>query len=196
MSTTPLWLPLLVAALGIVGTVGGTVGGVVLTQRQASRREELSWLRERKREQERWAREDAERTFSDRREAYVEFYEALEDMALLIYRFGTGQSQESPINDGRLPDDFQLQAFRKLQRLRLYAITSTAEAGEKAYDAAWEWGDSTRFDDDNSQFYEYKTEFDAARQQLQGAIRNDLGVPSTADSWLITLTAPDGRPPK
>ena len=49
MSPTPLWVPLLVAGLGIVGTVAGTVSGVVLPRRKADQRDSLSWDRERKR---------------------------------------------------------------------------------------------------------------------------------------------------
>ncbi len=39
MNTTPLWVPLVVAAMGLVGTVAGTVGGVLITQLMAKRRE-------------------------------------------------------------------------------------------------------------------------------------------------------------
>lgn len=193
VSTTPLWLPLLVAALGIIGTVAGTVAGVVLTQRQASRRDELVWSRERTRERERWAREDAERTFNHRRDVYEEFYETLRDMTLLIYNFGIGLSEESESNDGHLPFDFQLQAFRKLQRLRLYALPATAQAAEHAYNSAWRWGDRTRFNQDSEQFYEDQNDFDNAEERLRDAIRGDLSVPSTRDSWLSTLTEPSGQ---
>lgn len=95
------------------GTVGGTVVGVVLTQRQASRRDAIAWERERTRERERWAREDADRTFSYRRDAYVDFYESLRDMAFLIYNFGMGLAGE-PDDEGRPPPDFQLLTFRNL----------------------------------------------------------------------------------
>src|SRR6266568_4922156 len=122
---TSTWLPLLVAALGIVGTVGGTVTGVVLTQRQASRRDAITWARERERERERWAREDADRTFSNRRDTYVDFYESLRDMAFLVYNFGMGLVEEPDGDDGRLPFDFQLPTFRKLQHLRIYATPLT-----------------------------------------------------------------------
>jgi hypothetical protein len=193
MTTTPLWVPLLVTALGIIGTVAGTVTGVVLTQRQASRRDDLNWSRERERERERWAREDADRTFSHRRDAYVDFYEALRDMAFLIYNFGMGLSEEPGSDEGRLPFDFQLRAFRKLQHLRLYAIPATAQAAEDAYNAAWRWGDRTRFAQDDEQFYEDQNDFDTAEEVLRTAIRTDMGVPSTRDSWIATLADPSGR---
>lgn len=54
MSSTPLWVPLVVAALAVLGTLGG----VYVTQRRSDRREAIAWIREPQRERERWARED------------------------------------------------------------------------------------------------------------------------------------------
>jgi hypothetical protein len=64
MGTTPLWVPLVVAVIGLVATIVG----VIITQRRSDRREKIAWERERERERERWAREDAARTFELRRE--------------------------------------------------------------------------------------------------------------------------------
>jgi hypothetical protein len=186
---TSTWLTVLVAAVGLVGTVGGTVAGVVLTQRQASRRDAIAWERERTRERERWAREDADRTFSHRRDAYVDFYESLRDMAFAIYSFGMGLAGEPDENDGRLPPDFQLLTFRKLQHLRIYATPVSAEAADNAYSAAWRWGQDTRFSQDDEQFYESQFHFDEAEEQLRNAIRSDLGIPETVGSWEATVLA-------
>jgi hypothetical protein len=65
VATTPIWVPLVVALLGL--------GGILLTQRRADRREDARWQREREREQALWAREDAARSYEQRREAYVAF---------------------------------------------------------------------------------------------------------------------------
>jgi hypothetical protein len=43
--TTPLWVPLLVAGLGLLGTIIGTVSGVLITQRRSDRRELAAWER-------------------------------------------------------------------------------------------------------------------------------------------------------
>ena len=72
MATTPL----LVAILGLVTTAGGTLGGVWITQRRSDRRETIAWERQREREREAWAREDAARTFDRRRDGYVALYKA------------------------------------------------------------------------------------------------------------------------
>ena len=61
-----LWVPLVVAAIGLLGTSVGTIAGVLVTQRRADRREGLARKREQQRERERWAREDALRTFEQR----------------------------------------------------------------------------------------------------------------------------------
>ncbi|KXX60281.1 hypothetical protein AZG88_38225 [Rhodococcus sp. LB1] len=73
---TPLWVPLVVAAIGLITTVTG----VVVTQILANRRERASWNRDLQREQVRWTREDQRLTFEQRRTAYVEFYESLRRM--------------------------------------------------------------------------------------------------------------------
>jgi hypothetical protein len=127
---TPLWVTLLIAALG----VAGTVSGVIITQRWADGRE--SRLREidRKREQERWAREDQVRTFDHRREAYTNFFENLKAMA----------RQASPAT--RLDPPHPLQAdwfeptFLSLNRLLIFGSAAVAEAAGAAYSACWSWG--------------------------------------------------------
>jgi hypothetical protein len=75
-ATTPIWVPLAVAVLGLLATAGGAIAGVLITQRRSDRREDMAWSRERERKRERWARDDAARKFELRRSAYVEFYEA------------------------------------------------------------------------------------------------------------------------
>jgi hypothetical protein len=69
MATTPLWVPLAVAGLAVVGTLAG----VVFTQVWNSRLEERRWARESERLREAQAREDANRTYEHRRAAYVDF---------------------------------------------------------------------------------------------------------------------------
>ena len=83
---TPLWVPLVVAGLAVLGTLAG----VLVTQRWSYRREAIAWTRERQREQERWAREDEARTFEHRREACAEFYVAVKALARKAYEHGFG----------------------------------------------------------------------------------------------------------
>jgi hypothetical protein len=103
LAATPLWVPLVVAGLGLAGTIGGTIGGVMIAQRRSDRREELNWNREREREKERWAREDVARTFDHRRDAYSDFYESLREMALTAYNHGMGLRDEEELGEWQLP---------------------------------------------------------------------------------------------
>ena len=107
--TTPLWVPLVVAALGFVSTVVG----IVVTQIMANRRERASWQRDTDREQQRWQREDQARTFEHRHTAYVEFYEALRAMMLRVYDHGMGLSDEG----NELPEGWQNDAAEAVRRL-------------------------------------------------------------------------------
>lgn len=102
VQTTPLWVPIVIAAVGVVGTFGAGVTGVLITQRRADRRDSDAWTREREREAERWAREDEMRTFEHRREAYADFDESLKEMARAAYDHGCGLTDES-----ELPWDWQ-----------------------------------------------------------------------------------------
>jgi hypothetical protein len=74
MATTPIWVPLVIAFIGL--------GGVMLTQYWASRREDTRWRREREHEQARWAHEDNvrsnERTYQRLADSYLEVLRLVE----------------------------------------------------------------------------------------------------------------------
>jgi hypothetical protein len=74
-ATTPLWVPLTIAAVGLTTTVGAAV----LTQWWASRREDVRWSRERNDRHEQWQREDSQRWHQDRQQAYARLIAALGD---------------------------------------------------------------------------------------------------------------------
>jgi hypothetical protein len=77
----PLWVPLVVALLGIAG--------VLSAQILASRREDKRWLREQQREDLRWQRdrqrEREERDYRSRLDAYGRVISALETWAWALY---------------------------------------------------------------------------------------------------------------
>jgi hypothetical protein len=174
MGTTPLWLPLVVAGLGVLGTICGTLAGVLLTQRRADARERLTWERQREEERRRWARDDALRTFEHRRDAYVDFYGALREMAFLAYNHGLGLSEPEELTEG-----WQLPTYRKLQHLQVYATEEVAEAASSAYSAAWYWGYRTEHGRDDDAFYQRQDEYDEKEGQLLVAIRKGLAVPES-----------------
>lgn len=86
-------MPLVVAVIGVLGTSIGTIAGVFITQRRSDRREALAWNRERERERDRWAREDALRNFEQRREAYIGFYKTLREMARMAHDHAMGRAR-------------------------------------------------------------------------------------------------------
>ena len=187
MNTTPLWVPLVVAGIGLLGTIIGTIAGVLITQRRSDRRERESWVRERERERERWAREDALRTFEQRRDAYIDFYESLREMARTAYNHGMGLSEPPREEDeGELPFEWNQETYRKLQHCQVYASPEVLAAADEAYNTCWRWGHAARYGNDDDGFYDRQGAFNSAELVLYDAIRRDLG--------LVGVIGQDGRP--
>lgn len=173
MSTTPLWVPLVVAAMGMAGTLVAGIAGGIITQRWSSTREDKAWARERERERERWVREDEARTFEHRREVIEDFYESVQALARRAYDHGYGFD-----NTPELPFDWNNDAYTKLTRLGLYADRRVADAASSAYNAAWAWGQYGKYDDpDDPDFYERQQKFDDAEHELLVRIRQALAIP-------------------
>jgi hypothetical protein len=166
-------VPLVVAGIGVVGTLAGGIAGGLITQRWANRREDKTWAREREREQQRWAREDEARTFEQRREVVEDFYQAVKALARRAHDHGYGLD-----NTPELPFDWHADAFAKLTRLGLYSDRRVAAAASAAYNAARAWGQYTRYDDpDDPQFYERQEKFDDAEHELLVLMRRALSIP-------------------
>lgn len=142
MTTTPLWVPLVVTGIGVLGTLTAGIASGLITQRWANEREDKAWARERERERDRWAREDEARTFELRREVLEGFYQAVKALARRAYDHGYGFD-----NTPELPFDWHADAFAKLTRLGLYVDRRVYAAAETAYDAACSWGQHTKYDD-------------------------------------------------
>jgi len=187
VTSTPLWVPLVVAGIGLVGTILGTIAGVLITQRRSDRRESEAWIRERERERERWAREDLLRNFEHRREVYTTFYETLREMARTAYGHGMGLSEPPPDEaEGELPFEWNMLAARQHERLRVYASPEVLAAADDAYNACWRWGHLSRHGNDDEAFYDRQDTFNAAELIFYDAIRRDLG--------LTSVIGADGRP--
>lgn len=172
-TTLPLWVPLVVAILGLIGTAGGAIAGVVITQRLSDRRENTAWERELQRERERWTREDLNRTFEQRRAAYVEFYESLAEMAgtVLNHEMGTSKGDE-------LPNKWYLPTFLKLQHLQMYGSKDVSGIATTAYGTCVQWGNRAErgMVMEDGRFYGGNEQFDEEMELLRTAIRRDLGV--------------------
>lgn len=171
--TTATWMPLLVAGVGVAGTLTAGIGGVLVTQRWADRREDHVRARERQREHERSRREDEARTFEHRREAYVEFYVAVKALARTAYSHGYGFT-----DDEELPEGWQDDAAAKLHRLEFYADRPVASAASAAYGAAWSWGVYGKYNDpDDPDFHERQQRYDDAELEMLVLMRHSLSIP-------------------
>jgi hypothetical protein len=182
MSTTPLWVPLLVAALGVVSTLVG----IVVTQIMANRRERANWTRELQREQTRWSREDQARTFSYRRVAYVQFYESLRSaIARINFLIVYG-------SDGaRMPEGWYYELFEKLQHVEMYGSADVVTVAQRAFEVTQAWGDRAgpAVNDEDLDY-----EVSGMASTLLDAIRKDLGVPETPERALpASESQPDTR---
>ena len=182
MTTTPVWVPLVVAVFGMLGAIVGTVAGVLLTQRRSDRRELESWNRERERERERWAREDALRVFEDRRRTYIEFYQSVLQMARRIYDRGFGVFHEEDA-DGDFVFEWNSSTALKLECLRLYASPAVRLAATAAYNACYDWDIQTTDSDayQEGDFAIRRERYETADRKLYEAIREELGVQNPAD---------------
>lgn len=159
---TQWWVPLAAAVIAVLGTLAG----VFITQRWSVQREDARWERERDREREAWAREDAARTFEQRRQVYIDLYTTLQVEAARVER----GLIRALVEEGPLPD--------KLGSLLVYSTPQTEEAATRAYFALGAWVNralesSDPLDDQR----EEQDAYDDAAHELLDAIRNDLGVP-------------------
>lgn len=127
---TSIWPVLVVAALGVVGTLGAAISTQVLTTRRDARRwqeqrqdEERRWERERKDRLELWRREDELRHLEARKDVYIDFMKALWSWGRLaaVVRSGIEAGAKSDLkkNHGELTD-------RGVQVVELLAILELA----------------------------------------------------------------------
>jgi hypothetical protein len=154
MGTTPLWVPLVVAGIAVIGTLAG----VIFTQVWNSRLEERRSARERDRLREAQAREDMNRTYDHRRAAYVDFLQELDRLMNLLH-----PSNREPITYGDPVYD------ELSNRWTLITVYGTEEADSLAYRCLDKLQVSGSHPDDDEVYM--------ARAQYVHQIRNDLGVP-------------------
>jgi hypothetical protein len=163
------WVPLVVAALGVLGTATAGVVGVLITQRRADRREQQLWDRERQREREHWAREDMMRTFDQRQRVYVEYYKSLRAMA------NVADDRANGTKSGPLPKGWGDQTLANAVEMAVFGSSSVAILASDAYYAALQWGTRATFNKElpgNLRENYFKVE-----SALLRLIREELSVP-------------------
>lgn len=109
----PLWVPLVVALLGLAG--------VVTAQLIAGRREDMRWAREQEREELRWLRErqreQDERRYRGRLDAYSQVIGALEAWGWALY-----PAKHWVLNRGQVLDEAQRAELSRLRDLARDAL--------------------------------------------------------------------------
>ncbi|MGB8229553.1 MAG: hypothetical protein WCE78_10955 [Pseudonocardiaceae bacterium] len=159
MATTPIWVPLVVALLGL--------GGILFTQHRADRREDARWQRERERERASWAREDAARSYEQRREAYVAFIKEFRHtcrayIALTDEELG-GRADNEPAFDFLVP------LYDSLLQVEIFG---TKQAADRAAEAYAELHDG---------MFGGSEVTDKGLRPLQREVRRDLSIPDRPD---------------
>lgn len=162
------WVSIVLAGIAVLGSVGGTVAGVVITQRRSDRRDELQWARTRAIERERWAREDALRTFQQRQSCYMEFEDKLRLAALDVYRAGFHPAS-------KLDDDWKTSVYQSLLRLQVFATPEASRSANNAYAALCQWGDQDGIEQIND-FHECEHAYDKKHAEYLRVIRKDLAI--------------------
>jgi hypothetical protein len=177
---TPIWVTLLVVILGLIGTAGGVITGVVISQRQSDIREKAAWQRERERERERWVREDAARTFDMRRDRYVAFYIAADRYFEALF----DRYRSLPFEDSESLDERRRQAWAAmvaaLETLSVYASANVLPLAVAVYNEMnvltnkLSKGKAVETED----LHQFWPAGRSKIQELLNGIRHDLGVPA------------------
>lgn len=158
------WLPLIVALVG----VGGTLAASLLAARAARRRDDRIWERELARERERWSHDREVQIAGQRREAYARFLVAINSMyeQATAYEVGLGPEPKPGFGD---------EAFREWFMLSLFASQEVITAAHDLY------FDTQRFGHFDHQGWHNGTHNEEQPprphfKDLIPAMRRDLGV--------------------
>jgi hypothetical protein len=180
-------MPLWVALIGVLGTVIGAIIGSLITQRRADRRERETWERQSERERALWVREDAARTFEQRRTAYVDFYQASIEAGELFTLHTWAHMLGN--NGADLPELSTTNPSDHLPALYMYATPKVRDLAGQAnhlYIRMKGAFAELKRDPSNDKVDEYGDQWDAALEKLLEAMRKDLGIP---DDTLSDLAA-------
>lgn len=161
MTTTPLWVPLVVAGLGVAGTISAGIW----TQMRADKREDIRWRRDREREDQVAAREVAARAYEYRREAYVRFMTKWREKLVALLDAKEQQASGQWDRDPDPPDDYLVDLFETLIEVDSYGSDATSASAHAAYDALF----ALAF---RGKELDYSVIEDFQRQ-----MRSDLGIP-------------------
>jgi hypothetical protein len=148
----------------------GALGGVVLTQVFAARREDKRWQQERERELGQHEREDRFRDHADRQSAYASLLTAVSGWQFALIRLTDASDESRPELAQKLGErkEHFLHAYNTL---RLLAPAPVKDACGSVFDAMLDVDDSISDGED----VDFDSLSDALRHALE-AMRADLGV--------------------
>jgi hypothetical protein len=162
MTTVPTWIPLVVAVVGVLGTLAAAV----FAQVWQTRREAERWERERKREREIWMREDATRYFDQEREAHMAFLREWQQIHITLWPYAKGQKQRR----GGAGDPLAALHPRFLEVV-VFGTPAAKELADKCMATLRKWGESEGVDEIAASAA-MSSAFDSYVRQ----VRIDLGV--------------------
>jgi hypothetical protein len=152
------WVPLVAALLAGLFTLGS----VTLTQRSAMKRE-------RERLDATWAREDANRSYEHRRDAYVDFVKELHQQQRTSVVVDAEAEEGHGDPNWEFPDDWFDRSYSRLVQIQIFGTKEAAMLAEKALQIF---------------YYENRLHLQDALESLQREIRRDLSIPDRSGSDL------------
>jgi hypothetical protein len=169
MTSAPTWTPLIVAIVGVLGTLAAAV----FAQVWQTRREAERWERERKREREIWIREDTRRYFDQEREAHMAFLREWQQIHINLWPYAKGQKQRN----GDTGDPLAALHPRFLD-IVVFGTPEAKALADNCMATLRKWGQSEGGDNEIAARSAMTSAFDAYIRQ----IRIDLGVTARARS--------------
>jgi hypothetical protein len=159
---TPIWVTLVTASLG--GLLGGllTLVGAMITQRNAKRREDDRWDREGVRLEATWAREDADRSYEHRRDAYVDFVKEVNQQQRTSVAVDAEAEEGHGDPNWEFPDDWFDHSYSCLGQIQIFGTKEAAMLAEKALQTF---------------YYGNRLDLQDVLDNLQSEIRRDLSIP-------------------
>ena len=160
----PMWMSIDATWLPAVAGIVGTLAGVALTQLSLGRRDDRRWQLEREHERTIWARDDANRTYDHRRQAYIDFLTEADRLKR------TCETAIETGNTDRPSDDAFDVLTDRWTAVHVYGSEKGADLASQCLEnlRLWAWNlDDDGLADDVLQFW----------NQYVEQVRRDLGVP-------------------
>jgi len=167
---TPWWVTLVVAGLGLVGTITAGLGGVIITQRASDRREEAARNAQTEREREQWRREDQQRQEDRRKDtdeqriaAYLALLNAVHDLERAYFTPGANWDIDSEAHSSFMD---------AVASVELYGRKDVADQAATLPNAAWVLATVTNQEVRDALAETMRT----VKLSLRSWIRQDIGV--------------------